>query len=179
MPAPLASNKAKIIEQPPDRSLITHQLCRKSRGFASGVSVHNFDDMLEELEERRLWQSLMKYCALWALLLGVVLAGGCKKASSEAQAANATEAQTAADTQAAARGAGPMPMKQHQIVVQEGDTGAALNQLSLELKKYVLRTKTAPRNFEQFVALSKVQPPPPPAGKKYAIQSGKVVLVKS
>ncbi len=55
---------------------------------------------------------------------------------------------------------------------------ATLNQLSLELRKYVVSTRSVPKDFEEFAAKSRVQIPPAPAGKKYAIQGQAVVLVK-
>ena len=42
-----------------------------------------------------------------------------------------------------------------------------LEQLSLELRKYVVRTRSVPRNFENFITKYNVQAPAPPAGKKY------------
>jgi hypothetical protein len=53
-----------------------------------------------------------------------------------------------------------------------------LNQLALELRKYIMRTRSVPKNFDEFVAKSGIQFPPPPEGKKYAIQGQAVVLVK-
>ena len=64
------------------------------------------------------------------------------------------------------------------LLPETSDMSATLNQLSLELRKYVVRTRSVPKNFEEFVAKSHVQVPPPPAGKKYAIQDQAVVLVK-
>jgi len=46
------------------------------------------------------------------------------------------------------------------------------------LRRYVVRTRTVPRNFEDFAAKSSLQAPPPPAGKKYAIQGQAVIVVK-
>ncbi len=73
-----------------------------------------------------------------------------------------------------------MPGNPAPAMIQDtGNPDAVLGQLSLELKKYVLRTRTAPKSFEEFVAASRVQAPPPPPGKKYAIDHGTVVLRKS
>ena len=76
--------------------------------------------------------------------------------------------------------AGPGPLAQPPapaVITNTDDLTAVLGQLSTELRKYVVATRTAPRSFEDFVAKSRVQAPPPPAGKKYAIQSGSVILV--
>jgi hypothetical protein len=64
------------------------------------------------------------------------------------------------------------------VIADSGDLNATLNQLSLELRKYVVRSRSVPKNFEDFLAKSGVQAPPAPAGKKYAIQDQAVVLVK-
>ena len=57
------------------------------------------------------------------------------------------------------------------VIPDSGDVNATLNRLSLELRKYVVGTRSVPKNFEDFIAKSHVQAPPPPAGKKYAIQN--------
>jgi hypothetical protein len=59
-----------------------------------------------------------------------------------------------------------------------GDMNATLEQLSLDLRRYVVSTRSVPKNFEEFVAKSHAQIPPAPAGKKYIIQEQAVVLVK-
>ena len=69
---------------------------------------------------------------------------------------------------------GPPP-----VVAENSDINAVLHDLSLELRKYVVRTRSVPKNFEEFAAKSHVQAPPAPAGKKYAIQGQVVVLVKN
>ena len=52
----------------------------------------------------------------------------------------------------------------------------AAGQLSMELRRYVLSTRTIPKNFDDFAARHPMKFPPPPAGKHYAIEEGKVVL---
>ena len=52
----------------------------------------------------------------------------------------------------------------------------ATGQLSMELRRYVLSTRTIPKNFDDFAARHPMKFPPPPAGKHYAIEEGKVVL---
>ncbi len=59
---------------------------------------------------------------------------------------------------------------------QNGKVSATLSELSMQLRLYVARTRTAPKTFAEFVANSGVQVPPPPSGTHYAIQSGQVVL---
>jgi len=51
--------------------------------------------------------------------------------------------------------------------------------LNRELRKWILRNRRPPKNFEDFSSTARVQIPPPPDGKKYTIdKSMHVVLVK-
>jgi hypothetical protein len=121
----------------------------------------------------------------WATLLAATLAAGCSK-HQPAPGGNATTNAAQADASAvvpgappSSRGPGPMiPPSQAAVIADTGDVNATLNQLSLELRKYVVGTRSVPKNFEEFVAKSHVQAPSPPAGKKYAIKDQAVVLVK-
>ncbi len=116
-----------------------------------------------------------------AILLVSALTSGCKR--SEPSSANNTstpEAATSAVGSAVSpRGPGSVLTPEPATVVADpADPSATLHQLSLELRKYVLRTRTVPKNFEEFAAKSHLQAPPTPAGQKYAIQGQAVVLVK-
>ncbi len=117
---------------------------------------------------------------LWLLVLMLIAAAGCKK---HAPASNTTSGTPPSQEPTAAaapvRGPPPAPPPTTPVVVPASDNvTATLGQLSLELRKYVVRTRSVPKNFEEFVAKSRVQPPPAPPGKKYAIQGQAVVLVK-
>lgn len=122
---------------------------------------------------------------LWALPLAAALAVGCSK-QQPAAGANATTNAAQADASAVApaappspRGPGPMATTPTTTVVPDtGNIDATLGQLTSELRKYVVHTRSVPKNFEEFIAKSGVQAPSPPAGKKYAIQNRAVVLVK-
>ena len=139
----------------------------------------------------------MKQTALPALLLVVSLICGCKKAAvktaadkppevrTESQApiveGQRTEPGPVAVATAPIHGPGPVAsaVPPAPVVVPDSpDTAATLSQLSLELRKYVVRTRIAPKTFEEFIAVSQVQAPAPPPGKKYVIKSGAVVLAK-
>src|SRR2546426_12486037 len=119
-----------------------------------------------------------------ALLLAISLATGCHKNApvSESNAATNTvpPAQVvSSEAPPSPRGPGPMPpAPASTVVVSDGGINATLEQLSLELRKYVVRTRSVPRNFEEFIAKSNVQAPAPPPGKKYAIENKAVVLVE-
>jgi hypothetical protein len=111
------------------------------------------------------------------VLVAAVLVAGCKK---EAPPPNLSTAAAPGQEAAPASPAGqvPMPPPPPPAVVRDaGDVNATLAQLSLELRKYVVRTRSVPKSFEEFVLKSRVQVPPPPAGKKYKIQDQAVVLV--
>ncbi len=64
------------------------------------------------------------------------------------------------------------------VIPDTGDVNATLQQLTLALRDYVVRTRSVPKNFEEFAAKSGARFPDPPAGKQYAIQGQQVVLVK-
>jgi hypothetical protein len=64
------------------------------------------------------------------------------------------------------------------VVSDAGNIDSTLGQLTSELRRYVLHTRSVPKNFEEFIAKSGVQAPSPPSEKKYAIQKRAVVLVK-
>jgi hypothetical protein len=121
---------------------------------------------------------------LSAILLAVALTAGCSKhqpAASTNPATNAAQADASPETSAAPpspRGPGPMgPLPPGAVIPDSGDVSATLGQLSLELSRYVIRTRSVPKNFEEFIAKSHVQAPPAPPGKKYAIRKQAVVLL--
>ena len=116
-----------------------------------------------------------------SLALIVVLGAGCSKHAA------VPGADSAANTPAPGESAPPSPRNPGflsdtssppVVVADTGNVDATLDQLTLELRRYVLRTRNVPRNFEEFAAKSALQAPPAPAGKKYAIKGQAVVLVK-
>jgi len=52
----------------------------------------------------------------------------------------------------------------------------ATEKLTTELHRYVAYTRTIPKDFADFIAHDPMQFPPPPAGKKYYIRAGKVLV---
>jgi hypothetical protein len=126
---------------------------------------------------------MKKQSVFWASLLVVGLACGCGKQGAQTSPDPAAKApqpdSETTDAGAPTHGPGPSVANPPPAVIPDQvDTGATLSRLSLELRKYVMRTRSAPRNFEEFVALSHIQAPSAPSGKKYAIQGGAVVLTK-
>ena len=120
------------------------------------------------------------------MLLSAALLAGCGKPKAAQNAAPNSSANPGEPAGAEAAAQAPvhgtdlqMPAPSGPIVIPDtGDPNAVVSRLSLELRRYVLRTRTAPESFEDFVAKAQVQAPPPPAGKKYLIQAGAVVLAK-
>jgi len=148
--------------------------------FASGESVLYFDDMLLQVSRATVRKRHhMKFLMFSALLLALAAAVGCKKHEPTATAkTNPSVDGAQADAQPPTRGPGSVTATHEPVVIPENaDTSAVLRQLSLELRQYVLKSQTAPKNFEEFVKGSQVQAPPAPPGKKYAIQGSAVVLV--
>jgi hypothetical protein len=103
-----------------------------------------------------------------SILLVAALVAGCKKAPAPtAESLASRRPPSPYDTGA------PPPI----VVPDSGDVNANLGQLSLALRKYIAGTHRLPKDFDDFVAKSGVQPPPPPVGKKYAIQGQVIALV--
>jgi hypothetical protein len=106
------------------------------------------------------------------LALGIML--GCKKSE---PAVPTADAQNVGEAVPSPRGTDfPTSAPPAVTIAPSADNQTTLQQLSLELRRYVVRTHKIPKTFEEFAANSNVQFPPPPTGKKYAIQGQEVVL---
>ena len=113
------------------------------------------------------------------LLIGSSLASGCQKHES-ATTSNVASADPPTSSAAPSSPRGPRASSNVPtpvVVPASADINVTLQQLSLELRRYVSRTRSVPKTFDEFVAKSGVQAPPTPAGKKYAIQEHAIVLV--
>ena len=110
------------------------------------------------------------------VLLALALTSGCKKQEAAPVATNAVPAAAMAPESPAGGPPVTPPAPKPAIVQQNPDINATLGQLALELRKYVVRTRSVPKTFEEFIAKSGVQAPPPPPGKRYAIEGQQVVL---
>lgn len=109
-----------------------------------------------------------------SLLLAATLAAGCKKSEPPAPAA---DTQGVGEAVPSPRGLELSTIAPPAVTIApSAETQTTLQQLSLELRRYVVRTHKIPKTFEEFAANSNVQFPPPPTGKKYAIQGQEVVL---
>jgi len=96
---------------------------------------------------------------LWVLGCLALMGGGCgKEASAPAQGGMVTQG-----------GAPP---------VTDTNSGVDLAQLTRDLKRWIVSTKERPGTFEDYAAKAKVNVPPAPAGKKFAISKEmRVILV--
>lgn len=100
--------------------------------------------------------------ALPAVLAGMVLllgaSAGCGKRPAPPPPAPATNAVAAAT----------MPAPET----------ADLTQMTRDLRRWIVRNQRPPKNYDEFAATAGSQYPPPPAGKKFAIdKSMHVILV--
>jgi hypothetical protein len=109
----------------------------------------------------------------------MIATAGCKKEkapSSDVGTSNEGTAPALVTSESKSVAAGPVVLPA--VSPQNNNSDAALAELSLALRRYVVQTKRAPKTFEEFIAQTQIQPPPPPAGQKYVIKSGAVVLEK-
>ncbi len=110
-------------------------------------------------------------------LLFLLLALGCKKQQPVPSIAS-TSQETSSASAPISQGAPGSNAPAAVVISDGGDINTVLHELSLELRRYVVRTHSVPKNFEEFAAKSQTQIPAPPEGKKYAIQGQVVVLVR-
>jgi hypothetical protein len=107
---------------------------------------------------------LMVGAGLSAML---VFAIGCKKsepATVETPPPVVDTNQAPAENQQA-----PPPASASVVITVNPAGGADLKQLNHAYVGWVMQNRRRPKNFEEFVKLSGIQIPPPPAGKKYVI----------
>ena len=64
------------------------------------------------------------------------------------------------------------------VIQDTNDVSATLQQLTGALRDYVVRTRSVPKNFEEFASKSQAQFPQPPRGQKYVILGQEVGLAK-
>jgi hypothetical protein len=110
---------------------------------------------------------LMADLGLAAILTAIFFAVGCKKSEPASAAAPPPVADTnqppAAIPQAPQAASAPV------VVAASPEGGADLKQLNHAYIGWIVQNRRRPKSFEEYVALSGVQVPPPPAGKKYVI----------
>jgi len=119
---------------------------------------------------------------VWLLMLivFVVVCVACKKQEIPAAV---TAIETATDPAAPSSPRGPVrPVDADTnaaiVIADSGDLNVTLQKLTGELRDYVVRMRSVPKNFDEFASKGQITFPPPPAGQKYAIQGQGVVVVK-
>jgi len=105
-----------------------------------------------------------------AILMAIFLAVGCKKSQ---PATVETAPPPVADTNQAPAATPPAPQAATVpvVVATNPDGGADLRQLNHAYVGWVMQNRRRPQSFEEFVSLSGIKVPPPPAGKKYVIDA--------
>jgi hypothetical protein len=118
-------------------------------------------------------------------IIGIVLATGLAVGCQRQDAASAPASSTAEQSADPAAPASPRGLgsasetvTNASVIADTGDVNATLQQLTAALRDYVVRTRSVPKNFDEFAAKSQMSFPAPPPGKKYAIEGQGVVLVK-
>ena len=119
-----------------------------------------------------------------SFLLVLLMAAGCGKHTqppanqSEAAPPAAEAATNAEDTTPPPPGeAPPVPVATNESAAQPA-APMSVDQLTLALHHWMGKNQRVPRSFEDFAATSGIQIPPPPAGKKYIINSQYRVALK-
>jgi hypothetical protein len=111
------------------------------------------------------------------LLLSLALMPGCNKQPPAASDPVAAADDTAAPPSPRGPGLAPATAATSPVVVPDtGDVNATLDRLTAELRKFVVSTRSVPKNFEEFAAKGRLEFPPAPAGKKYKIAGQAIVL---
>ena len=127
------------------------------------------------------------YFVLILALLCVSVGGCSRKSKPEIKTSDPVEAiqntpapdapTAAANPKAPYAPVSPQPLPpSSQAIAANSSAEAVTEQLTMELRRYVAYTRTIPKSFEDFVAHDPIKFPQPPAGKKYIITGGKVVL---
>jgi hypothetical protein len=138
--------------------------------FAGEISffMENFSTI--DRPNYRISSQRMAGFGLVALMVATaLLTNGCGKGkSSTAQALAQSPVADTNQAPAVIQQALP-PASAPVVVAVSPDGGADLKQLNHAYIDWVMQNRRRPTSFEEFVKLSGIQVPPPPAGKKYVI----------
>ena len=118
---------------------------------------------------------------LWLTVGGfALLVAGCGK-HPETPAQNQAATPAADNSQAPANSQSPVPATTPAVAgsnpATDANGAADLAELSRQLRGWIVGHRRLPQNFEEFVATANLKVPPPPAGKKYAINKSTVILL--
>ena len=129
-------------------------------------------------------QTTQRRISPFVLVLGAAMfIAGCGKKSDTPPVSQTPPPPQA--SQAAVPPVSPSPAQNSEAAPAAPATNAAtasadLQSLNQQLIRWVVQNHQRPKSFEDFVARANIQVPPPPAGKKYVINSrGFVALVDS
>ena len=113
------------------------------------------------------------------LAAGILVSGCHKKSAAQAPPPEPAAGPTTGGAPAAPAAHGPVAQPlpaSSQTIAANANADEVAGQLTQELQRYVVYTRSIPKNFEEFTARDPIKFPPPPPGKKYVISDGKVVL---
>jgi len=126
---------------------------------------------------RRRAARLMFYGAASLSLLVALFSTGCRKAGSSASNNISGAESNAAAAQTHEPVYSPTPANAAPLVTPNGEPDLA--ELNRSLLRWVMANRRKPASFEDFAATAKVTIPPPPAGKKYALNPSTMHIVLS
>jgi hypothetical protein len=108
-------------------------------------------------------------------LLVVLSSTGCRKAGSPASNVSGAESNAVVAAQDHEPVYSPTPAAAAPTVTPNGEPD--LGELNRSLLRWVMANRRKPASFEDFAATANVTIPPPPAGKKYAINPSTMHIV--
>ncbi len=108
-------------------------------------------------------------------LLVALSSTGCHKASSPVSNVSAAESNAVAVAQTHEPIYSPTPAAMAPAATPNGEPDLA--ELNRSLLRWVMANRRKPASFEDFAATANVTIPPPPAGKKYAINKSTMHIV--
>ena len=106
---------------------------------------------------------------LVAIATAALFSGGCGKGKSSAETPAPLSVADTNQSPAAMPTSAPKYESPPIVIAASPDGGADLKQLNHAYIGWIVQNRRRPKSFDEYVALSGVQIPPPPAGKKYVI----------
>jgi len=112
-----------------------------------------------------------------AMVLATILVGCGHKPTATADAQSASPDQSSAPATPDQAGTTPVAVTANVATAPEG--GADLRDLNHAYIRWIVQTHQRAKTFEDFVAISGVKVPPPPAGKKYIIDHAGFIAIQN
>jgi hypothetical protein len=130
--------------------------------FMEKVSTHDrFPGRIPGREISRLGLAVIVTAALFS--------AGCDKGKSNAEAPAPLSVADTNQSPAAAPTSAPEYESPPVVIAASPEGGADLKQLNHAYIGWIVQNRRRPKSFDEYVSLSGVQIPPPPAGRKYVI----------